>query len=129
MSVRDRSFERAILARAERHAGVPADLGFAVAVSERLERYGREHGDTFDERPVVDLLAEIGEEALDLAGWSLLARTVLGTHAVPPASRERLDATLDAIATAGAEAYALVTRAATAAQGIPELQAERETDA
>lgn len=129
MSVRDRSRERAILARAERHAGVPADLGYATAVGERLERYGREHGDSFADRPLVELLAEIAEEALDVGGWSLLALTVLEMEALPPATRERLIATLEAAILAGAEAYALVARATAATRGIPELHPRPVGDA
>lgn len=110
MSVRDRGLERATLARAERDAGATGS-GFSETVVATLNAVTREHGDTFDERPLLDLIAEVGSEAIDTAAWSLLALTNLSVMSLPPALRERLQATLDALVTCGAEAHLLVQRA------------------
>ena len=70
---RDRAFERSWLER------VAHDPGFAPLVAARLERSSAELGeDSFRERSLLELLDEIHEEALDLAGWGVLA------HQLPP---------------------------------------------
>lgn len=114
MSVRNRGLERAALRRAERGASVDPTLDFTAAVTARLDAYGRQHGDSFDERPIADLLTELAEECLDIGGWSVLAMTLLEQEVLPPATRERLAANLDVITALGAEAYAVVTRTAAA---------------
>lgn len=116
--VRDRSLERAFLGRAERLApsGAP---GYAAAVLARLEDRGRERGDGFYDRPLVDLLTELRGEALDVGGWAALALQVLDVAGLAPAARGRLEDALEALATLGAEASAVAGTALGAAAVPP----------
>lgn len=50
------------------------------AVQARLELGAHRYGETFRDRPTVELVAEIKEEAEDLAAWSLLALQTLASH-------------------------------------------------
>ncbi len=69
---RDRVFERSWLDERGRAAGNPE---FADAVVARLERATAELGeDSFLERTLWGLCVEIDEEALDIAGWGVLAQ-------------------------------------------------------
>jgi hypothetical protein len=115
MSVRDRGLERAVLARAERDSGV-VDSDYDEIVVSRLDHVTRERGDSFDDRSLLELVAEIGSEAVDLGGWALLALTNLSVLDAPAAQRERLQAALEALVTVGTEAHQLVQRAAQTAR-------------
>jgi len=69
---REPKFEREFLGEAERLAG--RGLGFAEEVKARLHRAERELGaDSFLNLGMHRLLTEIDEEALDVAGWAVLA--------------------------------------------------------
>ena len=45
---------------------------FVAAVAERLEAGRRTYGDESHTRPLPELLGELRQEALDLAGWGFL---------------------------------------------------------
>lgn len=113
---RDRGLERSFLERAERAAATPPGQAFADHVQARLDAYGREHGDTFTDRPIADLLAEVAEEAADVAGWSALALTVLQDAELPDVDRVRVEAALESLAALGAQTFAIADRAIPAAE-------------
>lgn len=62
---RDRQLERELLDRAK----VPN--AFAQQVLARLDHYEAEHGNTGWDQPIDELLAEMGEECADVAGWAM----------------------------------------------------------
>lgn len=62
---RDRALERELLERAK------APDGFADQVLARLDHVEASEGNTGWEQPVDELLAEMGEEAADIAGWGM----------------------------------------------------------
>jgi hypothetical protein len=70
---RDLQFERDFLALAEREGGLTG-TGFSDRVRDRLTVGERKYGQyTYLNRGIRGLLREIEHEALDLAGWSVLA--------------------------------------------------------
>lgn len=68
---RDHHLERQLLDRAK------APDGFSQQVLARLDHYEAKHGNTGWEKPVDELLAEMGEEAADIAGWAMGAASEL----------------------------------------------------
>lgn len=62
---RDRLLEREILDRTK------APNAFSQQVLARLDHYEAKHGNTGWEKPVDELLQEMGEEAADIAGWAM----------------------------------------------------------
>ncbi len=62
---RNRPLEREILERAR------APQGFAEQVIARLDHVEATEGNTGWEKPADELLAEMGEEAADVAGWAM----------------------------------------------------------
>lgn len=99
---RDRDVERAFMAA----AGASAE--YCDAVQARLDQ----HGHTITTRPVRDALIEAAEEALDLAGWALVARTN-----TPSDVRERHPDLLEAIVLYGHNCWSLI-------QSLQELEWE-----
>jgi hypothetical protein len=118
VSARDEAYERGFLDAVELLAGIPQN-GYSHRVLERLDRVGRKHGDRFVEMPIAELLEEIAQEALDVAGWSLLTaqKTLLEglTERVSLPLRLKL---LEAAA-AGAQVEKLVNEARAVAGVMP----------
>jgi hypothetical protein len=70
---RDPAFEREFLRQAERLAGM-TNSGYVEEVAARLHRAEREKGpDSYLSLGMRKLANEIGEEALDIGGWSTVA--------------------------------------------------------
>lgn len=68
-------FERDFLEHITRAAGLAGPAGDYLAdqVRARLEKGAREYGaEGYLERPLHELLAELTEEPMDVAGWSIL---------------------------------------------------------
>lgn len=107
MSRRDRDFERQWL---EERACHPA---FAARVLERLDRAASERGDSWRTRSLAELLEEIDEETLDIAGWGALALQLPPPADLPP---ERIDRVRELITRAAdlAAAASLLVHAAQA---------------
>lgn len=114
---RDRRRERVFLGACE------TAPGFAAAVLSRLDAHGAAHGDSRYLAHGVDrLFAELSEEGLDLAGWSVLAAHVLDLdRVIDPVLRLRLLNLLGRVATLGSIAWALTVEAT-------ELLGELETE-
>lgn len=70
---RDHDLERQLLDRAK------APEGFSQQVLARLDHYEAKYGNIGWEKPVDELLAEMGEEAADIAGWAMGAAPQLTT--------------------------------------------------
>jgi hypothetical protein len=68
---RNRPLERELLERAK------APDGFVDQVLARLDHVEATEGNTGWEKPVDELLAEMGEEAADIAGWAMGAASQL----------------------------------------------------
>lgn len=112
------------LQRIERRAATQPELRFAERVLDRLDAYRAERGrDTFQERTLAELLAEIDEETLDTAAWSALALERAAGLDLPPADRDRLVASLEAAAVLGAQASAVIAVARRAAASTTERDA------
>jgi hypothetical protein len=106
--VRDRPAERALLDRSQGLARLSA-ASWPIQVEERLELGQALYGNAALSRPLIELLDEISEEALDIGGWSCLAAAVAdaqldaGTAAIV---RELLAQAMGAAATAHAHLVA-----------------------
>jgi hypothetical protein len=75
---RDPEFERKFLVGAARMGGL--GVGFPQRVADRLLRSERIYGrDSYRNLSFARILNEIGEEALDLGGWSVLAALLAET--------------------------------------------------
>lgn len=105
---RDLARERRFLAR----AGEPA---FADHAAARLEAGERAYGDQWARRPLVELLEEIAEEAVDVACWAVLALQRLDVEDVGDAERARVAAALELAAREGGRAHHTADRHAAAA--------------
>lgn len=68
----DPSRARQFLQASERRAGLTG-LGFADGALDRLEIGAREYGDSFRDRGLHAMFAEVRDEGHDLGGWMALA--------------------------------------------------------
>lgn len=84
---------------------------YAEAVIARLDEAAAEYGDSFTWCSRSQLWDELGEEAIDLSGWSVLALRRLELDHTPPRELARLRALLLTIARYGAQADALIGEA------------------
>ncbi len=108
---RDRALERSLLDTAATIAPVSGPA-WPIRVIDRVDRFGHEHGDRWATTPTRQLLHELGEEALDLGGWSVLALQRASTDPDVPADvLVELGDLLQQIAALGAHADHLVHRA------------------
>jgi hypothetical protein len=73
---RDPLAERVLLDRSQRLARLSA-ASWPQQVEERLEVGQGLYGDSWADRPLSELLAEISEEALDIGAWGCLAAQAL----------------------------------------------------
>lgn len=83
-----------------------AHAHFAADVAVRLADGQDAFGDSWTERSVVELLAEVSEETLDTAAWSVLAVQKLESDDLADATRIR--ACLDQAAYFAARAHAAI---------------------
>lgn len=104
---RDRELERCWLQERACH---PA---FSRRVLHRLDRAAAERGDSWQRRTLAEMLDEIDEETLDIAGWGVLAVQLPPPADLPP---ERLERVRDLITRAAdlAAAASLLVHAAQA---------------
>lgn len=108
---RDPMFERDFLNEAERLAGLSSG-GFAEQVHDRLQRAERELGqDSYLQHSMGRLLAEIGEEGLDVAGWSCVAALASFEKVADDDERGELLLLLQQIASYGPLVWRMVQRA------------------
>ncbi len=86
--------------------------GFSEAVQDRLQRAEREHGqDSYLNLSMGRLLSEIGEEALDVAGWSTVAALASFEKVLGDEERGELLLVLQEIASHGPLVWRLCERA------------------
>lgn len=83
--IRDRDRERRFIAAAS-----PTDPRWLVAVTTRLDVGQRLYGNDWATRPLVDLIREIDEEALDIAPRSVLALQALDRTDLGASDRDRI---------------------------------------
>lgn len=114
MSDRDGPFEDDFLEAAERSVGVWGSQ-YAERVRDRLERGQHRFGDRWRAQGMDKLVAEVREEGLDLAGWSVLAAqlTFIEQEArlLDPETALLVRLKLQQIAALGAKADALAAEA------------------
>jgi hypothetical protein len=104
---RDPEHERVFLRRAAALAPL-----FRDHVQQRLARGEELYGDSWANRPVCDLLAEIAEECVDVAAWAVLADQSLDQRAdLNAAERETLAGVLLRAANRGALGYVPIVKA------------------
>ncbi len=105
---RDSHFERDFLDAAERGAG-SVGTGYRDAVMDRLTRAERQYGvDSYLDKGLRGLLAEVDEEALDVAGWGVLAALVTNDSITDDDTRVRIVILLQHIASLGVQTHQLV---------------------
>lgn len=109
MSGRDRDYERDMLKRGEQQAGLMG-LGFPDLVLERLDTVGGAYGDRWLGMAPLELVREIREEGVDLAGWSALLSQRLLLDRTGDTLEARM--TLQAIIAEGAKVENLVRQLA-----------------
>lgn len=84
---------------------------FAATVTARIDAAAEEYGDSFAWAARTVLWRELQEEAVDLAGWSVLALRRCELDGMPERHLERLRALLLSIARHGAQANVLIVEA------------------
>lgn len=108
---RDPRFEKQFLDEAERLAGL-SHTGFTEEVQARLHRAEREKGaDSYLELGMRRLVHEIGEEALDVAGWATVASLAAYRHVPSDDDRGELHLVLQQIAAHGPLVWRLCQQA------------------
>lgn len=89
MSGRIPEVEQAYLAAIQ--VGASSDLHFSQRVLHRLDRVGHETGrDLPQNHTIADVLAEVREEAEDVAGWSIMALHLARQRGVPNRAQRAL---------------------------------------
>jgi hypothetical protein len=105
---RDPAFEREFLRQAERLAGM-TNSGYADEVEARLHRAEREKGpDSYLLLGMRRLAIEVGEEALDLGGWSCVAALSAYPQVTDMDTRHQVHLLLQQIAAHGPLVWELV---------------------
>lgn len=106
---RDHDLERRFLDAVEQSGS--GDPAFCRLVLAQLADGDRKFGGRFQQRAASTLAVEAGEEALDLAAWSILALTVAERDGLHERDMARLRADLQAAAAASATAFRHLNRA------------------
>jgi hypothetical protein len=88
----------------------PASPTFVQAVQARLQAGDEQYGDSWAWIGVRKHLAELMEEAVDLAGWAVLCEQALDQQTMSETSRRRLSAVLRVVARRGARAHELLAQ-------------------
>lgn len=95
----------------------PTSPEFVVAVQARLLAGEEQYGDSWAWIGIRRHLAELTEEAVDLAGWAVLAEQALDQQSIDEITRRRVSAVLRLVARRGAQMFDLLSQTLRVTEG------------